>query len=390
MRSGEAITSEQLDPDGEFPVYGGNGIRGKSCQWTHHGEFALVGRQGALCGNVHHVRGRFFASEHAVVASLRTKGSARWLAYLLSAMNLGQYSVAAAQPGLAVDRILNLHVPVPPAREQVSLARWLDQECARIEELMGELDAAEHDVQALSRELFDTYTLTVSRKRLRFAVHRIEQGWSPVCDDRDAEPGEWGVLKLGCVNGGQFSDVHKALSEGLVPRPELEVLPGDVLMSRANTRDLVGSCAFVRDIRPNLMLSDLLYRLRIDESHWAPEFVALAVGAPRVRDEIRAVAAGSSSSMPKLNHGLVKNLTIPVASLENQRKLVAQIAEAERVPVALTREYEATRAALVEYRDALITEAVTGKLDVSKMSPTPMADSVAAVLEGEATEVLSL
>jgi len=122
MRSGDGITVMSIEPEGEYPVYGGNGVRGYTSSYTHDGNFALIGRQGALCGNVHIVRGQFWASEHAVVVSLRLTHCLDWFAALLKTMNLNQYSIAAAQPGLAVERILNLYVPVPPSKEQEQIA----------------------------------------------------------------------------------------------------------------------------------------------------------------------------------------------------------------------------------------------------------------------------
>ena len=122
MKSGDAITSDEIEEAGQFPVYGGNGLRGYSDRFTHDGAFALVGRQGALCGNVHLVSGQFWASEHAVVTTLDQQNDIRWFVELLRVMNLNQYSESAAQPGLSVDDIANLYAPRPPAAEQAAIA----------------------------------------------------------------------------------------------------------------------------------------------------------------------------------------------------------------------------------------------------------------------------
>ena len=133
MQSGEAITAESIEATGEYPVYGGNGVRGFSSQYTHDGVYALIGRQGALCGNVHLARGRFWASEHAVVTNLHGDHAPEWFVSILQAMNLNQYSIAAAQPGLSVDRVLNLWAPVPPQCEQRTIARFLNHAMNRID-----------------------------------------------------------------------------------------------------------------------------------------------------------------------------------------------------------------------------------------------------------------
>jgi type I restriction enzyme S subunit len=132
MRSGDGITGMSIEPAGDYPVYGGNGVRGYTSNYTHDGEFALIGRQGALCGNVHLARGRFWASEHAVVVSLRYGHALDWFGAILLVMNLNQYSIAAAQPGLAVERVLNLWLPVPPTEEQARIAKQIKHETTGI------------------------------------------------------------------------------------------------------------------------------------------------------------------------------------------------------------------------------------------------------------------
>ena len=133
MRSGEGITAESIETTGEYPVYGGNGLRGYTWNYTHDGAFALIGRQGALCGNIHIARGKFWATEHAVVATLGFGHEIDWFGATLTAMNLNQYSIAAAQPGLAVERVLNLYVPVPPQQEQKHLTNQMGVATAKID-----------------------------------------------------------------------------------------------------------------------------------------------------------------------------------------------------------------------------------------------------------------
>ena len=127
MKSGDQITSEQIQENGDFPVYGGNGLRGYTDSFTHNGAFTLIGRQGALCGNINYANGRFWASEHAVVVKPRSICSILWLGELLRSMNLGQYSVSAAQPGLSVEAIGNLKIPVPPYTEQAEISKLLEE-----------------------------------------------------------------------------------------------------------------------------------------------------------------------------------------------------------------------------------------------------------------------
>jgi len=225
---------------------------------------------------------------------------------------------------------------------------------------------------------------------VRYLITAIEQGWSPECDDREPDPQEWGVLKLGCVNAGRFTYQAKALAAGLEPRPHHAVAEGDVLMSRANTRDLVGSCAMVTgEVRPRTMLSDLLYRLIPDDRRCTPEFLAVALGAPSARQQIEALAVGAAGSMPKLAQGALKQLTIPRLELREQREILRSLGDELRPFAEIHREGRQLRDALTEYRDALITEAVTGKLDVTHLSDRQLDESAHAAMEGEHPEVPS-
>lgn len=125
MKSGDGITSEKIYEMSDYPVYGGNGLRGFTSNYTHEGEFTLIGRQGALCGNITRVSGRFYASEHAVVVTPKSDVELDWLSQKLFSMNLNQYSEATAQPGLSVFKILPLLVETPTFEEQQKIAERL-------------------------------------------------------------------------------------------------------------------------------------------------------------------------------------------------------------------------------------------------------------------------
>ena len=136
MKSGESITSANIDEHSKFPCYGGNGLRGFASRYTHDGNYALIGRQGALCGNVLNVDGQFFASEHAIVVTSLNQTDIRWLTIVLRKMNLNQYSESSAQPGLSVVKLLLLTANVPPTDEQTAIATLLsdmDAELAALE-----------------------------------------------------------------------------------------------------------------------------------------------------------------------------------------------------------------------------------------------------------------
>ena len=154
MKSGEGITSKKIDNYSPYPCYGGNGLRGFTTRYTHDGSFALIGRQGALCGNVVPAEGQFFASEHAVVVTARQGVDIRWLTYVLGRMHLNRYSESSAQPGLSVSKVLKLPLAFPPVEsEQSAIASALSDVDALLDGL-DRLIAKKHDLkQAAMQQL---------------------------------------------------------------------------------------------------------------------------------------------------------------------------------------------------------------------------------------------
>ncbi len=110
-----------------YPCIGGNGLRGHVKSFSHNGNFPIIGRQGALCGNICFAEGKFYATEHAVVVSHNDQFVSRFLYYLLVSMNLNQYATGGAQPGLAVSKLEKLSIPHPPLVEQERIVAILDK-----------------------------------------------------------------------------------------------------------------------------------------------------------------------------------------------------------------------------------------------------------------------
>jgi type I restriction enzyme S subunit len=200
-------------------------------------------------------------------------------------------------------------------------------------------------------------------RRLKYCISSIEQGWSPECENRPAADDEWGVLKTGCVNSGALDErENKALPASLGPRTQLEVRSGDILMSRANTRALLGSVAVVDAVRPRLLLSDKLYRLRPNPVIVDPRYLVAGLQSTRARVHLEGEATGASASMQNISQGTVRELRLPVPSLEEQRRLVAKLDERLRRLRVLDERVQRQLTLLDEHRATLIFDAVTGRL----------------------------
>lgn len=165
MQAGKNLISEQISTSGQYPVYGGNGQRGYYSDYNANGNFLLVGRQGALCGNVHYVSGKFWATEHAVVTTPSKITNIRYLYYLLIAMDLNQYaSNSAAQPGLSVGNILTVKTLLPPIGEQVRISEFLDNGCPKIDEVITEKQSLIDDLESYKKSLI--YEVVTGKRRV--------------------------------------------------------------------------------------------------------------------------------------------------------------------------------------------------------------------------------
>ena len=142
FKSGKAIKADLILDVGVYPVFGGNGLRGYTSTYNHDGLFVLIGRQGALCGNVRSVIGKTYITEHAIAVNGNDKSDTNFLHYLFLQMDLGRFSDQSAQPGLAVNKLLKLKVITPRIDEQRKIAnflRLLDERIATQNKIIEEL-----------------------------------------------------------------------------------------------------------------------------------------------------------------------------------------------------------------------------------------------------------
>jgi type I restriction enzyme S subunit len=312
----------------------------------------------------------------------------RYLVHALNATNFGMFIDGSTRDKLTQGEMNRIPIALPTIDEQTAIATFLDHETAKIDALITEQEKL---IALLAEKRQATISHAVTRglnpdapmkdsgvawlgevpghwdvKRIKRIVSSIEQGWSPQCENfPTSAPDEWGVLKVGCVNGGIFRpDENKKLPVELDPIPNYSLKRGDLLISRANTRDLVGSAAVVDEDFANLMLCDKLYRLRLDESQCIPEFLAAYLGTPRSRSQIELNATGASSSMLNIGQSVILELVAPIPTVEEQQKIIQFLSvELQRLQSLIT-QADAAITLLKERRAALIAAAVTGQIDV--------------------------
>ena len=160
LKAGKFISSSEIKEAGKYPCFGGNGIRGYVDHYNKEGKFPLIGRQGALCGNINIADGRFYATEHAVVADGGELIDSDCAAYFLKQLNLNQYATKTAQPGISVKRISETPFPLPSLEEQRRIV-------TKINQLFEQIDRAEKAYNELSGPLSDRFRQLCLEKAIR-------------------------------------------------------------------------------------------------------------------------------------------------------------------------------------------------------------------------------
>ena len=139
LQAGKNITAKDISAKQDtahcYPCYGGNGLRGYVGSYNKEGHFPLIGRLGALCGNVNEANGKFYATEHAVVVDTYCKTNIPWVINTLLYLNLNQYATSTAQPGLSVSTINEVMIPVPPLKEQQRISQSIENWFALIDQI---------------------------------------------------------------------------------------------------------------------------------------------------------------------------------------------------------------------------------------------------------------
>ena len=181
--SGKCISAEEITEIGSYPVIGGNGLRGFTETYNFDGECAVIGRQGAYCGNVQFFSGKGYMTEHAIVAEPNDNNNAKYLTYKLDGLQLGRFSGQAAQPGLSVTKIARLRIEMPPKEYQDQVAAILFDYDNLIENNNKRIKVLEQMAENLYKEWF---------VRFRFPGHEN-------CEVENGIPNGWEHKKAGAA-----------------------------------------------------------------------------------------------------------------------------------------------------------------------------------------------
>ena len=369
-QSGNFISALDFEEENEYPVYGGNGLRGYSKNYNHNGPYILIGRQGALCGNINYASGKFWATEHAVVVYAKQTVNIKWFGELLKALNLNQYSLSAAQPGLSVDKIKRLLIPVPSFSEQTAIASYLDAKTSAIDRKISLLEQKIINYQQLRKSLINETVCRGLDKKVRLKDSGIE--WIGMI------PEHWEVKRFksfALTIKGKNLDFSDFYFEKSLPNLSLEYLRNDEVTfptycyssskSLLVTEDdyiIVWDGAGVGEILNGKKgyLSSTIAKIVVNPRLVNPKYFFHL--KDRVEYTLKQIPAGMG--IPHLNPFVLNNLPCPYPPLAEQNAIATFLDEkVQKIDLIITN-ITTQIANLKELRKTLINDVVTGKLKV--------------------------
>ena len=334
LQAGKNISAKNISPQQDqahpYPCFGGNGIRGYVASYNHDGDYPIIGRQGALCGNLNWASGQFYATEHAVVTTCSVAVFNRWAYFILGYMNLNQYATATAQPGLAVGNVEQLPLALCSLPEQ---HRIVD----RIERLFAELDEAEERAQAV----IDSYEGRRASILHRAFTGELTEEWrqshpdssvqdvtiASVCRSlkygtakKSKASGEIVVLRMGNLQNGEIDWTDLAYSDDAEDNEKYKLFPGDVLFNRTNSAEKVGKTSIYRGEHAAIYAGYII-KLDYDHSILTGDYLNYMLNTPETKEYCNQVKT-DGVNQSNINAKKIGAFIIPLRGMAEQAEIV--------------------------------------------------------------------
>ncbi|WP_312033620.1 restriction endonuclease subunit S [Escherichia coli] len=212
-------------------------------------------------------------------------------------------AVGGAQPNISQGLIKSLEVPLPSLDEQKRIADILDKAAGVCQKREQAIKLADDFLRATFLEIFGDPVKNPKgwkKNKIKKGVLDITSGWSATGENIPCKSDEFGVLKISSVTSGIFKPEENKMvdSETILASKKL-IFPkkGDLLFSRANTRELVAAICMVHQDYDNLFLPDKLWSIKLDHDLLLPEFFLVLIQNEKIRDLLTKQATGTSGSM---------------------------------------------------------------------------------------------
>ena len=257
-------------------------------------------------------------------------------------------------------------VPFPSLEEQQSIAAYLDAQCVHIDNVIEKTRASIEELKKIRLSVISqhTYQDEFMYIPLKRCITQIDHGLSPSPSD-DSTGGNWKVLALSAVKNGRYiPDENKPIREELERCKRYKLELGDFLLTRANTRELVGQVCIVNEMSDEIIFSDLIFRIHFDESILISRYALFFLQSAFARQQIQRDAHGSNSTMVKITHKDIFNWYAKIPPISEQKEIAAYLDKKCAEIDALIAKKEQFLEELENYKKSMIYEYVTGKKEV--------------------------
>ena len=260
-------------------------------------------------------------------------------------------------PAWAFDEI---EVPVPPLDEQRRIAEVLRSVDEAIAVKQSALAASKLFKRTCREAAVDRFQHQAP-SRLQSLLASIDAGWSPNCESEPANDGEWSILKTSAVVWEGYDDEeNKRLPAHLEPRPHLEVVADDILITRAGPAERTGVIAIVRETTGRRMLSDKIIRLRVDRKKAVPLAIAELLSSEHVQAELIRSKSGMAASQTNISQKIVLGLEMHLPPLSEQRDFAEEMAALQDAIETGEADLQTTH----QLKAAIMSDLLTGRVRV--------------------------
>ena len=354
MSSGKSISAKYVTSEGIYPIYGGNGIRGYTDIYNFDGECAIIGRQGAYCGNVRYFSGKAYMTEHAVVTCGNESSNTRFLAYLLSTMQLGRLSGQSAQPGLSVKTIGQQVIKLPPLKVQNIIADML----TALDEKIEVNESINKNLMEQALTLYTTHFTTLEKNGCIGDYCSIKSGFafkSSWWTDSGIK-----VIKIGSINQDNLNLLECSyVDENKINKVnDFKVRAGDLLI--AMTGATIGKFAMVPYSSETLLVNQRVGKFFLGNKPVEKlPFIYCTLKQPDVYYEI--VNRGQGSAQPNISGSDIMSIPCVIPSKEAIDEFNCINQPLFDLIISNQRENQQ----LSKIRDTILPKLMSGELDVS-------------------------
>lgn len=388
--------TERLGRAGTVPYYGANGHQGWIDRPLFNEPLILLAEDGgnfedfATRPIAYRIEGPAWVNNHAHIIRAKAGVCQNFIFWSLVNKDIRRFIAGGTRTKLTQGELRHIEISLPEIQDQKKTAQILDTLDIAIrntEAIIDKLNAVKqgllHDLltcgidangnlrppQSEAPDLYKTSPLGWIPKdwdcrSVGTLLTTIEAGKSPSCPDMPAPSGRWGVLKVSAVHPDGFRpDQNKIIENIHFVNPEYEVRSGDLLITRANTPELVGMVCLVSSPQPKLMLCDKTLRMQVNSEIASKQYLFLCLQQPHVRTQIQSSATGTSMSMKNISQKAIRNLLVSTPPLREQISICART---EALASKLLFEI-ATCEKLRQKKSGLMNDLLTGHVRVTPL-----------------------